>query len=253
MTFSGIFKEIVSIMEKDSATFPDYGAGEYELYEKRITDDMDRAEFLHVVQEYLSTFKVYAHLNFIDTAAKGIGFSVMRYEDALYVTRANKDTGLVAGDEITAVDKIPVSELADNEKNMLMGESPERQGHLWPAILKFYTTLTVEHEDGTTEDIDIKFGTESEPKDKYWFKQYGEDILYLRLDDFADLEAITKLYDDCKTELESCRELIIDVRGNGGGADSAFFPLFEYAFPAGEPAGKYIKMYPIAVNYSDRN
>ena len=62
------------------------------------------------------------------------------------------------------------------------------------------------------------------------------------------------MYSDCSKNLEACKNLIIDVRENGGGADSGFYPLMEYAFPAGEPAGKYIHMeYPIAVNYSERN
>ena len=42
MTFTEIFGEIVSIMEKDSATCQDYGAGDFEKYKAKISDDMDR-------------------------------------------------------------------------------------------------------------------------------------------------------------------------------------------------------------------
>lgn len=64
--------------------------GDYEKYKEQISDDMDRMEFLHLVQDYLSTFKVFGHLRLRDNTLGSMGFSVARYEDALYVTSANK-------------------------------------------------------------------------------------------------------------------------------------------------------------------
>lgn len=254
MTYTEIFREIGSIMEKDSSTYPDYGIGEYEKYSKIITDDMERKEFVHAVQQYLAGFKVYAHLGFGDNTMKGVGFSVMRYEDVLYVTKANKETGLVPGDKITAIDGITIPKIADKEKVMLMDESKEREGMLWPIIIKFFKSLTVEHEDGTCEEMPVKLGTKTEPTESYYYKTYENGTLYLRLEDFVDADAISKLFDSCRKELDECSNLIIDVRENGGGADMAFFPLFEYCFPAGEPVKKYVKQeYPIAINYSKRN
>lgn len=145
VTYTEIFREIGSIMAHDSATYPDYGAGDYEKYLKTVTDDMDRKEFVHVVQKYLAGFKVFAHIDFSDAAMKNVGFAVMRYEDVLYVTEADGETGLVPGDKITKIDGMTIPEIADKEKIMLMGESLERQGMLWPAVIKFYNTLTVEH------------------------------------------------------------------------------------------------------------
>ncbi|WP_408070741.1 S41 family peptidase [Butyrivibrio sp. JL13D10] len=254
MTYKEIFSEIVSIMEKDSATYPDYGAGEHEKYSKLITNDMERSEFVHVVQQYLSGFKVYAHVSFRDTTMKNTGFSVMRYEDKLYVTGANKDTGLIPGDKITQVDGMTIPEIEKKEQVMLMGESLERQGMLWPSIITFYHYLTVEHDDGTIEEVQLKRGTESEQETDYHFRTYENGTLYLRFKDFVDADAISKLFDDCKKELDTCKNLIIDVRGNGGGADLAYFPLFEYCFPNGEPVNKYVNIqYPVAINYSERN
>ncbi len=254
MTYSEIFKEIVSIMKNDSASYPDFGAGNFEEYEKKITDDMDRMEFLHLVQNYVSTFKIQAHLKFVDNACGYVGFSVMRKGDVLYVTRANKGTGLVPGDKITAIDSMPVSEVAQREKNMLMDESEERQGGLWPAFLKYYKTISVEHEDGSKEEIELVLDTEPEPEEKYYSRSYGDDTLYLRFADFVDAQATAKLYEDCREALEKCKNLIVDVRGNGGGADGCFIPLIEYSFPAGEPVDNYIKPeYPVAINYSERN
>ncbi len=254
MTFTEIFGEIVSIMEKDSATCLDFGAGDYEKYKAKITDDMDRMEFLHLVQDYLGTFKVSGHLSFADDTCGYVGFSVMRMGDVLYVTQANKGTGLVPGDKITAVDSMPITEVAQREKNMLMGETDERQGGRWQSVLKYYKTITVEHEDGSTEEISLRLDTDSEPEESYSYKKFGDDTLFIRLADFVDVQAITKLYDDCKESLESCKNLIVDVRGNGGGADACFVTLLEYAFPAGEPVENYVKIeYPAAINYSDRN
>ena len=254
MTYTEIFGEIVSIMQKDSASYPDFGAGDYEKYLEKITDDMDRMEYLHLVQDYLATFGIFAHLGFGDNRCGGVGFSVMKNGDALYVTSANKGTGLVKGDKITAVDSLPLEEIAQREKNMLMGESDERQGVLWPSALKFHKTLTVQHEDGSQEEIGIKLGTEADPEEKYSYKSYGDDTLYLRFADFADPQAISKLYEACKDSLDKCKNLIVDVRGNGGGVDACFIPLLEYSFPAGDPIEKYIKIeYSIEINYSERN
>jgi len=254
VTYTEIFREIGSIMEHDSATYPDYGAGEYDKFLGIITDDMDRKEFVHAVQQYLAGFKVFAHIGFSDAALKNVHFAVMRYEDVLYVTEADSETGLVPGDRITKIDGMTIPEIADKEKIMLMGESMERQGMLWPAVIKFYNTLTVEHGDGSAKELSVKLGTKSEPAESYYYKIYENDTLYLRLADFVDAEAISKLYDECRQQLNSCRNLIIDVRDNGGGADGAFFPLFEYCFPEGEPVSKYIRQeYPIAINYSARN
>ena len=254
MNYTDVFGEIVSIMEKDSATCKDYGAGDYARYREQISDDMDRMEFLHLVQDYLSTFKVYGHLRLRDNTLGSIGFSVARYEDALYVTNANTDTGLVPGDKIIAIDSNSITEVADREKNFLMGEAYERQGDLWCDILKFYKTVTVIGKDGINKDISIIHNSKTNNNEKYSYKKISEDTLYLKFLDFADEEAINRIYDECRDELDCCNNLIVDVRGNGGGADSAFFPLLSYAYPEGVSLAEYEKTrYPIEINYSDRN
>ncbi len=76
-------------MKEDSATCKDFGAGDYQVFQSKISDDMERVEFLHVVQEYLATFGLEGHLDFVDATLGSIGFSVMRLGDELYVTKAN--------------------------------------------------------------------------------------------------------------------------------------------------------------------
>lgn len=254
MNYTEIFGEIVSIMKNDSATCKDFGAGEYEKYKSRITDGMDRMEFLHLVQDYLSTFKVHGHLAFVDKTISSSGFTVMRYEDALYVKKANSDTGLVAGDKIIAIDSKPINEIADREENFLMGEIHERQGDLWYDILKFYKTVTVIGQDESPRDVELIHDSKADKKEKYSHKMIAEDTLYLKFMDFVDGEAINAMYDECSEELESCRNLIVDIRGNGGGADAAFFPLIKYAYPENVSFSEYEKtVYPIEINFSERN
>ncbi|MBE5858965.1 MAG: peptidase S41 [Butyrivibrio sp.] len=253
MTYKEIFKEIVEIMREDSATCKDYGAGNFQEYESRISDDMDRKDFLHLVQEYLATFGVEAHLYFTDYSLEKIGFSVMRQEDVLYVLKANEDTGLVLGDKIVAIDGFSIKELYQREKAFFMGETEEREGKNWPYVLKFYNSLTVIHPDGSQEDISIIHNTKRIETESYCYKEY-DDTLYLKFPDFADLDAINQLFNKCKSILENCKKLIVDVRGNGGGADSAFVPLLEYCFPEGKLVTDYYKPeYPIEINYSVRN
>ena len=219
MTYTEIFEEVIKIMREDSATCKDFGAGPFEEYQSKITDDMDRMDFLHLVQEYLATFKVEGHLNFSDGTLGSIGFSVMRKGDALYVIEANPDTGLTVGDRITKANGQPISEIATKESKFFMGESEERQGKMWPAVLKFYNTLSVLHKDGSNEDIAIIYGSKGEGENRYFSKEYADNTLYIRLADFADLNAIGQVYEGCKDALDNCKKLILDIRGNGGGAD----------------------------------
>ncbi len=254
MTYTDIFKEIVAIMQEDSATCKDYGAADFLEYQCKITDGMERMEFLHLVQEYLSTFGVEGHLSFTDETLGTIGFSVMRQEDTLYVVKANADTGLVPGDRIIGIDGESVNDIAQKESSFFMNETSEREGKMWPSVLKFYKHITVIHQDDTQEDISIITDSKDEEEPGYFFKKYGEDTLYIKLADFVDMNSIGQLYADCKNALDTCKKLIVDVRGNGGGADSAFVPLLEYCFPEGHSVTDYYKPeYPIEINYSVRN
>ena len=254
MTYTEIFEEIIAIMREDSATCKDYGAGNYREYQSKISDNMERMEFLHLVQEYLATFGVEAHLGFTDETLGSIGFSVMRQEDVLYVVKANADTGLVVGDRIIEIDGKSINDIARKESTFFMKETAEREGKTWPLVLKFYHTVTVLHQDNTKEDISIILNSKGKDEPRYVFKEYENGTLYLKLADFADLSAINQLYEDCKDTLNDCKKLIVDVRRNGGGADSAFAPLLEYCFPEGKAVTDYYKPeYPMEVNYSTRN
>lgn len=253
MTYNEIFKKIVEIMREDSATCKDYGTANFQEYERQISDDMDRKDYLHLVQEYLATFCVEMHLCFTDFSLEKIGFAVMRQDDVLYVIKANEDTGLVPVDKIIAINGFSIKEILQREKIFFMGETEEREGKIWSSVLKFYNTLTVIHPDDSKEEISIIHNSKKTKTESYFYKEY-DDTLYLKFEDFADLNAINQLFRKCKNILQDCNKLIVDVRENGGGADSAFVPLLEYCFPEGKFVTDYYKPeYPIEINYSIRN
>lgn len=253
MKYSEIFDEVVSIMKVDSSTCNDFGAGDFQKYKDQIKDDMSAAEFTLVVKKYIASFGQEGHLSFKDTKVGELDFQVMRYENALYVTDAANDSLLKVKDKIVKIDGETIDDCAAHSQEFLMGEINERQGYLWEQILLFANVLTVERE-GICQEVPLKLVADYEQKDKYNFKDLGNKTLLITLLDFSDENAIRKVYQDCSEQLETCENLIVDVRNNGGGSDTAFFPLLEYCYPAGKKVDDYIPMQqPMSINYSQRN
>lgn len=253
MTYKEIFNEVVSIMKKDSSTCEDMGAGDYRKYEAMIRDDMSDEEFTYVVKKYLATFGMEGHLSFNDTSMGKLGFQVMRYENALYVTESASDSQLHFKDKIIEIDGKTIEQCAAENEEFLMGETNERQGCLWNQILLFAKTVTVV-KDGKLSEVTLKRVEDYSVDNKYSYRDLGKGTLYIKLLDFTDEGAIRNLYNECNDLLNSCENLIVDVRDNGGGTDTAFFPLFEYCYPSDKKLDDYIpKQPPMAINYSLRN
>ncbi|MBR0219631.1 MAG: hypothetical protein IJQ33_10540 [Clostridia bacterium] len=254
MNYSEIFSEVVSIMENDSSTCNDMGAGNYQKYKRQIREDMPEAEFTRLVKLYLASFGLEGHLSFNDTNMGKIDFEVMRYENALYVTNAASTSALKHGDKIVGIDGQTIECCASQNEEFLMGETDERQGFLWDAILLFADNVSIER-DGKRQEVALTKTTVGySPENLYSYRDLGNKTLLIRLLDFSDEEAIRNLYEECKPQLSSCENLIIDVRNNGGGSDTAFFPLFEYCYPEGKSVDEFLpKSQPPATNYSLRN
>lgn len=85
MTKTQIFDDIVSIMRHDAACCKDEPGADAAAYSAKITDNMDDEAFLLVVQSYLATFHVMAHVQFTKRDRGMISFDVQRYGDALYI------------------------------------------------------------------------------------------------------------------------------------------------------------------------
>ena len=175
-----------------------------------------------------------SHVSFRNPNRGKIGFKVERYQDGLYVVKSADGACLDVGDKIIQVDGLPVSEFGERHKEFLYGETESRQGDYWSNLLSYAREVTVvkkNTDNPVTCPIVLRREWDSEPL--YLCKKLNEDTAYLRLKDFSDEEQIQKLYVEHDALLRSSEYLIIDVRDNGGGTDTAFLPLLEFCLPEG--------------------
>ena len=254
MTKTAIFEDIVSIVRNDAAFCKDEHGANPDIYRAKITDTMDDEAFLLTVQSYLASFHVAGHLDFRNVRRGFLPFQVKRYHDALYVFKTSANSPLEVGDKIVKIDGISVSDYGNQHADMLYGESEERQGSLWFKLLSFAKEITVMH-NGQTEILPITLNGKWMSEDRYFCKRVNENTVYMRLKDFADDTAIVQMYRDNDILLRSCKYLIIDVRANEGGNDSAYYPLFEFCLPCGEKTntlkeGEFDSG--IEINYTER-
>lgn len=144
MTKLEIFDDIVSIMATDSATAKDKGAGNFKEYRDQITEEMSADSFVLVVQRYLATFCVPAHLYFGNsTPTKRVGFTVRRIRDTLHVVSAEDGLCVALGDRVVALDGMSIPEAANKYRELLYGEPNERQR--WHNLLPLFAQVTVEN------------------------------------------------------------------------------------------------------------
>lgn len=255
MTKTEIFDDIVSVVKHDAAFCKDIPGADVEIYRSKINDDMPEDEFVFNVQSYLASFGVQGHLAF--RSKRGfISFQVKRWQDALYVVATAKNSPLCLGDKITHVDGLTVREYGERHTDMLYGECEARQGDAWLTLLSYAKTVTVERNDEYFNTAITLDGDWSGAQARYTCKQLADNIAYMRLKDFNDDAAINELYRANDALLRSSEYLIIDVRGNEGGNDSAYMPLYEFCMPEGTvyedlPAGPYEEG--MEINYSARN
>lgn len=256
MTKTQIFEEVVSIMKTDASCCKDEPGADPEQYRCQITDDMEDEAFLYLMQSYIASFHVKAHLHFMKKNRAFLPFHVKRYQDALYVFDTAPNSPLQVGDRIDHIDGQSVRDYAALHLDMLHGEPEERQGFSWAKLLTFAHEISVVGPDGTRQTRPIQLTTTWETADPYVCKKLRENVAYLRLADFADDIAIAKTYAENDTLLRESEYLIIDVRANGGGNDSAFMPLLEFCLPEGIAADTLkagIYDGGIEMNYSVRN
>lgn len=222
-----IFKDIQKIMNEDYAGYIDIrDLNHPERY--TVANDMSEEEFLDTIKEYLLDFND-GHLWFgskkkIPTY---VGFSVRRYEDALYVIDVSKESSLIVGDVITLIDGVSIKELGEIHQKRLKDTIPERQN--WNAILNKSTIVQVTREDQPFV-LDLSNFNKEPIIAEYSFKQMDSNTAYIKLTDFAQESPIREIIKNNKETLENSENLIIDVRVNWGGNDSFYFPLLDYIF-----------------------
>ena len=249
-SYSEIFDEIVDIMRTDSSTCKDMGVGPYKKYKALIDDSMPRRLFVKTIKMYISEFKLPGHLKFTDVSMGNIDYKVIRKENYLLVTKVARDSLLRIGDKIISIDGDSIVDTAAGNKVFLMEEPFERQTDLWWQILMFSDVVTVVR-DGDQIDISTKLSKNVVYEgDSYFYELQEKKRIYIRIEDFYNDIAIIDMIRELEPSLNECNELVIDVRGNGGGSSSAYSSLLSYCFPEGEHK---IENYGMEMNYSERN
>lgn len=254
-----IFEDVVAVMREDAACCKDRKGGSAAEFRARVTDDMTDEAFLFAMKSYLATFDLTGHLSIQKKEFGILPFFVQRYEDALYVIENCEKSALSVGDKIIEVDGCPVKEYVEQHKEFLHGETEERQGAFWTReLLPFAGTLT--YEDGKTGEKKSWKVTRIKNEDwietdNYVCKDLGNKVTYVKLLDFNNQEEIEKMFADNAGLLEQTTYLLVDVRANKGGTDTAFLPLLKYCLPDGETISilEQEDDYGMEINYSRRN
>jgi len=228
-TKRAIFQEIVDIMSQDYSGCLDKKA--YNRPEKYdIKDDMRDDDFVKVVKSYLLDFQdhhvVFRANSNIDFTN---GFVTRRYENKLYVIETSQEKELAIGDVISSIDNIDISILAGVCKKELYNEPIERQN--WENILKNAKKCTLQKMAGLESEFALRRYNPVEEPPIYSFKKVNSKTCILTLSDFMNGNAINKLLSENDAAINNSDNLIIDVRKNSGGFDSAYFHLLRYIFP----------------------
>lgn len=249
-----IFEDVVAVMREDSSSCKDKKGADPAGYRKKIKEDMPDMEFLFLVNSYLATFGLTGHLWFSKKGVGAIMFQVQRYQDMLYVTKAAVQSGLKVGEKIIGVDGLSVKEFGEQHKEFLYNETEERQAPHWNYLLKYANQVIVEDEKGNTRTVKIVLGKDNGEGEKYVCKELEPGITFLRLADFDEEEKIQQLYAENEALIKNAKTLVIDARGNGGGSDTAFFPLIPYCLSKGTNIKEIdFGSDGMEINYSARN
>lgn len=193
-----------------------------------VSNDMNDLKFEETVQDYLLDFND-GHLWFSskDSTLPNRGFSVRRYENALYVMESNQEQRLFIGDKILRIDGESISNLAIRYYKRLEEKVPERQR--WDTIIRRSESVQVERE-GKVFEITLSEYEETPYEAEHTFKLIDNETAYIKITDFAEEKPILKIVRDNQEDLSNINNLILDVRVNHGGNDSFYFPLLHYVF-----------------------
>lgn len=232
MKKTDIFKDIVWIMTHDSSTVKDRKGCNPQPFLEKITDDMTEQEFLYQVRTYLASFGIIGHVSFHDKKSGPKGILLRISEQEMFVEEANQDTGLRVGDRILGMDGMSLEQVALQHPKYFISLTPERRYREWADLLLMAEQVTVLR-DGQEMSITVRASQQAQKAQIFW-KELESDILYLRLDNFMDEEAISRLYQECLQRITETETLIIDVRYNNGGTDSLYFPLLHLGLEEGK-------------------
>jgi len=229
------------IMEIISANYK-YGIEKEDLYEAVIdyllgenpellegafsaaTDVLDDYSVYYDASE-LSSFVTNVHQTYV-----GIGVTVQKSDNGCLVTEVNKNggaysAGVLAGDEITAIDGINIADKALDEAVSLIQGAEGTTVSL--DILRGETSLVL---DITRKKVNIQTVSH----------EIIDDIGYIKIDTFATAtaeEIKAALYDI--EEVNRLNKIIIDVRNNPGGELRSVIQILDQFVPKGKVLVKF--------------
>jgi hypothetical protein len=171
------------------------------------------------------------HLTFhcedwVDYKNLAMKYRVRAYEDRLYVTEADPETGLTPGDQILEVQHMTPDRVRKyTRNNCFYSRIPERE--LWGGYLRMAQSLKVQHADGSVETMKMTLYPYEPERWKAAFEMLDADTSYLKLEQM-DASAIRTLLEAHGAEIASSRKLILDLRKCVGGEEGAGWELFPY-------------------------
>lgn len=223
MTKKDVFADIVSLMTTDYAGLND-NIIDSEPFKKRISAEMSAQEFQFLVEDYLRSFRDgHVALTTENNQLPALGFTVRRYQDSLIVTKVNGELAL--GDEVVLIDDKSVADLG-KEYKLQLDQVLNRQN--WVPFLKRAQEITVKS--SVTGDLKIiklkRYKNSYEPE--HLIKNITDKIGLMKLTDFLNPDDVSDLLVANTIALNKLDYLIVDVRTNLGGTDSAYWPLLNY-------------------------
>lgn len=250
-----IFNDIVQIMHHDYAGCIDKigvdSPGKYRSYLLN-NPEIGDSQFLELVRDYLVDFQD-QHIIFSQKEQVNLsnGFTVRRYGKKLFVTKTMQEINLQAGDAIVAINGKSIAECEQLYARYLCNDSHERQD--WRAIIRKAASCTIESADGEVREFSLKKYPIARLPARYEYQKLHTHTGILSLSDFVNEGAIRKLLDYHAADIKMRDNLIIDVRENDGGNDTAFLPLLDYVFAENCRYSQLQRDEMLSVNYTERN
>lgn len=225
MTKIDEFADIVALMTNDYAGLNDNKI-DSEPFKKRVSPEMSAQEFQFLVEDYLRSFRDgHVALTTENNQLPALGFTVRRYQDSLIVAKVNGERALTLGDEVVLIDDKSVADLGKEYKLQL---DPVFNRQSWVPFLKRAQEITVKS--SVTGDLKViklkRYKNNYEPE--HIIEHITDKIGLMKLTDFLNPDDVSDLLVANTIALDKLDYLIVDVRTNLGGTDSAYWPLLNY-------------------------
>ncbi|MCI8513766.1 MAG: hypothetical protein HFI93_03930 [Lachnospiraceae bacterium] len=216
----------------------------------------DMEEFLISTRQFLATVgDKNCRVESLDSSYREWtpGFKARRKGEHLYVTEASEETEVRPGDEIYAIGGQRVSELRRQYRQNIFGEwEDERED--WDLFLRMFETIEVFRGDGTVRRVKIRrYPLERKPA-RLSCERWDDGLCYMKIESFAEAEAVARLVEEHEEELAGSRALILDLRVcEAEGEAESFLPLLPYLCSRSGKAGEIIKARELYTTYTKNN